>query len=382
MSTREFQLLLQSARSRPDAGRIGNLVQEGINWQTLLELAKRHHVQSLVIRSLKLACWDAVPPAQQVELESSSRTIAVKNLLCTGELFRLLDAFGKNGIASVAFKGPVLAELVYGDLFLREFADLDILVHQADVCKAEKVLITGGYQSYDQDKDYRSAFLSYYGQQPFWAANGVMVDLHWRLASKNVALPIQLSAVWERLQKVMILGRNVPTLAWQDIPLFLAAHGTMHGWASLIWLCDFAELLHKREDIDWGILFHCAQRAHSSRPLLLAMFLASTMLDAPAPTELTKKARESSAVQALAEKARLEMLRPPSQGDLGEFLWGLRTHDLLRHKLRPLTELAVTRTVNDYWAMPLPKPLWGMYYLTRPFRLAGRMASNLTAFLR
>jgi Uncharacterised nucleotidyltransferase len=382
VSTREFQLLLHSARSRPDAGRIGNLVQQGINWQTLLELARRHHVQPLVIRSLKLTCWDAVPSTQRVELESSSRAIAVKNLLCTGELFRLLDAFGKNGIAAVAFKGPVLAELVYGDLFLREFADLDILVHQADVCKAEKVLIAGGYQSYDQDKDYRSAFLSYYGQQPFWAANGVMVDLHWRLASKNVALPIRLSAVWEKLQKLMILGRNVPTLAWQDLPLFLAAHGTMHGWGSLIWLCDFAELLHKRQDIDWGIIFHRAERAHSSRPLLLAMFLASTMLDAPAPTELIIKARESSAVQALVEKAHLEMLRPPSQGDLGEFLWGLKTHDLLRHRLRPLTELAVTRTVNDYWAMPLPKTLWGVYYLTRPFRIAGRMAGNLTAFLR
>jgi hypothetical protein len=35
-----------------------------------------------------------------------------------------------------------------------------------------------------------------------------------------------------------------------------------------------------------------------------------------------------------------------------------------------------TRTVGDYQAMPLPKSLWGLYYLTRPFPLAGHVAKN------
>jgi hypothetical protein len=58
------------------------------------------------------------------------------------------------------------------------------------------------------------------------------------------------------------------------------------------------------------------------------------------------------------------------RGELGEFLNSLKTSDHLRHRLWPVVTLLTTRTVGDYEAMPLPKLLWGIYYLTRPFRLA------------
>jgi Uncharacterised nucleotidyltransferase len=379
---REFQLLLYCARSQPDAEHIKDVVNEGIDWPTLLGLAKYHRVRPLLLQSLKTACWDAVPLPNQLELGSSYRTIVAQNLLFTGELFRLLDIFRKNRIATAAFKGPVLADTVYGDMFAREFVDLDLLVHEADVCKAEQILIARGYKSYIPGRDYRSAFLSYYGQQPFCAPNGVMVDLHWRLASKNVALPIQSAAVWQTLQEVMVAGVIVQTLPLEDLALLLAAHGTMHGWASLLWVCDFAELLRRHPDIDWRAVFLRAQKAHSTRPLLLAILLASILLDAPAPPELVTRARDNSAVRELAEKAQVAMLRPTAQGDFGEFLQGLNTHDLFRYRFLSVLTLLMTRTVNDYQAMPLPKPLWPMYYFTRPVRLAAKVGHIVRAFSR
>src|SRR5262249_8236456 len=162
------------------------------------------------------------------ELEASYRATVAQNLFFTGELLQLLDILEKQGIATVVFKGPILAEVLYGDLSLREFADLDIFVHEADISKAEQALIARGYKSYSADKDYRSAFLSYYGQQPFRGQTGIIVDLHWRLASRSVALPIESAEVWGRLQNVLIAGRMVPTLAQEDLVLLLAAHGTMH----------------------------------------------------------------------------------------------------------------------------------------------------------
>jgi hypothetical protein len=156
----------------------------------------------------------------------------------------------------------------------------------------------------------------------------------------------------------------------------------MHGWESLVWLCDFAELVRQHQGIDWREIFDRAQQARSSRPLLLATFLAFTLLDAPAPAELVDKARSNRAVRALAEKSELAMLRPPSEGDLGEFLQSLNTHDLLRDRIWPVATLLVTRTVNDHQAMPLPKSLWGAYHLIRPFRLLGRIVQMLIALLK
>ena len=382
MQTIELQLLLHCARSKLDTRLIRALVNEGIDWDRLLELARQSRVRPLLMRGLKSACWDAVPLTAQLNLESFYRASVVRNLFFTGELLRLLDIFRKNNIAIAAFKGPVVAEVVYGDLFLREFVDLDILVHEADLCKAEHILTACGYHPYLSGSDYRSAFFSYYCQQPFLSQSGVIVDLHWRLASKSVALPMQSAAVWGRLRNVTIVGRTVPTLALEDLALLLAAHGTMHGWESLVWLCDFAELVRQHQGIDWRKIFDRAQQARSSRPLLLANFLAFTLLDAPAPAELVDKARSNRAVRALAEKSELAMLRPPSEGDLGEFLQGLNTHDLLRDRIWPVATLLVTRTVNDYQAMPLPKSLWGAYHLIRPFRLLGRIVQMLIALLK
>jgi len=75
-----------------------------------------------VLRSLKAACWDAVPPSVRLELERFCKSNAQKNLLLAGELCDCNVAFNENQVPVVAFKGPILAEAVYGDLSLREFA--------------------------------------------------------------------------------------------------------------------------------------------------------------------------------------------------------------------------------------------------------------------
>ena len=100
------------------------------------------------------------------------------------------------------------------------------------------------------------------------------------------------------------------------------------------------------------------------------------MLDAPAPAELLKKARNSPAVQSLASRAREGMLLTVPKGNW-EFRFGLNTHDKFLHRLLPIKALLTTRTVGDYQAMPLPKSLWGLYYLTRPFRLAAHFAKKV-----
>ena len=167
MNPREFQLLLYCARSRPDAGSVRDLVSKGIDWQILLKLAAQHCVRPMLLQTLKSVCWDAVPPKIQLELTLFNKANVQKNLLFTGELLQLLGLFQQNAIPIAAFKGPVLAHSVYGHISLREFSDLDIIVREADLSKAEDILTARGYQADFANRDYRSAFLSYQGQYAF-----------------------------------------------------------------------------------------------------------------------------------------------------------------------------------------------------------------------
>src|SRR6516165_7608363 len=372
----EFQLLLYCARSEPASGPIKRLVdQSAIDWGKLLALADQHRVRPLLLQSLKVVCWDAVPPSIRLELEGFCKSNAQKNLLLALELLRLLRRFNENEVPVAAFKGPILAEAVYGDLSLREFCDLDLLIREQDLTKAEDILLACGYAAQFPDRDYRTAFLSYHGQYAFRRGQSDL-DLHWQFSQDGVVFPLQAAEVWPRLTGETVAGRTVPSLAHDDLALFLAAHGTKEGWRRLLWLCDFAEFLRRYQDLDWIAILERAQRGHSSRQLLLAIELAATMLDAPAPAELLNQARNSSAVQSLARRARERMLLTAPRGSW-EFRFGLSTHDKFLHRLLPIKALLTTRTVGDYQAMPLPKSLWGLYYLTRPFRLAGHVAKKV-----
>jgi hypothetical protein len=369
MNLPEFQLLLCCARSRPDAGSVRDLVSKGIDWQLLLNLASQHFVRPILLQSLKCVCWDSVPKEIKLELMMFNRANAQKNLLFTRELLQLIDLFNKNAIPIAAFKGPILSRIVYGDISLREFSDLDVIVAKDNLSKAQDILLARGYQADFTDRDFRAAFQSYQGQYAFRHGNtGIAVDLHWRLS--GAAVPLTLAAIWPRLEQVTIAGRTVFTLSQDDLALFLAEHGTKEGWRSLIWVCDFAEVVRKYKDIDWGAVLDRAQRRNSSRSLLLAIALASTLLDAPAPVALIARAHKNSAVRKLAEKAQLGMLRSAQEPETAEFLRRLTTSDRLTNRLWTVAALLATRTVSDYQAMPLPKILWGTYYLTRPFRLA------------
>jgi putative nucleotidyltransferase-like protein len=371
----EFQLLLYSARSQPASGPIKRLVDESaIDWGKLLSLAEQHCVRPLLLQSVKAVCWDAVPPSVRLELERFCKSNAQKNLLLAGELLRLLRSFNENEVPVVAFKGPILAEAVYGDLSLREFCDLDLLIRVQDLTKAEDILLACEYTAQFPDRDYRTAFLSYHGQYAFRRGQGdLWVDLHWQFSPDGVVFPLRATEVWPRLIEETIAGRTVPSLAHDDLALFLAAHGTKEGWRRMLWLSDFAEFLRRYQDLDWIAILERAARSHSSRQLLLAVELAATMLDAPAPAVLLHNARSNSAVQSLARRARAGMLLTAPKGSW-EFRFGLDTHDKWVHRLLPIMAFLTTRTVGDHKAMPLPKSLWGLYYLTRPFRLAGQFA--------
>jgi putative nucleotidyltransferase-like protein len=374
----EFQLLLYCARSQPASGPIKRFVdQSAIDWGKLLALADQHCVRPLLLQSLKAVCWEDVPAPVRLELERFCKSNAQKNLLLTGELLRLLRSFNEHEVPLVALKGAILAETVYGDLSLREFCDLDLLIRVQHLTKAEDVLLACGYTAQFPDRDYRTAFLSYHGQYAFRRGQSdLWVDLHWQFAGDGVVFPLQAAEVWPRLIEQTIAGRTVPSLAHDDLALFLAAHGTKERWRRLLWLCDFAEFLRGYQDLDWFAILERATRSHSSRQLLLAIELAATMLDAPAPAELLNQARNSPAVQSLARRARQGMLLTAPKGSW-EFRFGLDTHDKFLHRLLPIKALLTTRTVGDHQAMPLPKSLWGLYYLTRPFRLAAHAAKKV-----
>ena len=338
----------------------------------LLQLADRNGVRPLLTNTLRSLCWPSVPNSIQMVLDARHKSHVHESLLYSGELLRLLELFTAQQIPIAVFKGPVLAQSVYGDPCLRDFGDLDFLVNAADVNKSETLLVNAGYDPTCADEDFRSTFLGYQCEYTYrHRRTGIILDLHWRLPAKGG------DEIWSRLTSQPIFGRLVPTFGRDDLILFLAVHGTKDGWSCLKHVCDFTEALRTYGDIDWTTIVAMAKQSRSIRPLLLAILLASRLLDAPVPKDLLRKAQKNSALTALAVAAEARFLVSTAPGELWWFLKDLSAQDSLGDRLRPMMTLVTTRTVGDYIALPLPSALWGLYYVTRPFRLAGKALSYL-----
>ena len=355
--TPELTLLLRCLRPRPAPA-----APPPLDWPAFLRLAEHHGVRPLVHQALA----ETAPP----ELTQFFRANAINSLYLTAELLRILRLLDAQGIRAVPFKGPALAQSLYGDLALREFGDLDLLVQETDLRKARELLETQGYHlDFPLDSRDEAAHIRngqhYHLLHP---AKGIVIELHWRFAPRWFAFPLSPSQVWPRLQPMHLAGRQVPSFCPEHLFLFLAAHGAKHRWCALKWLCDLARLIHQHSRLDWEWLVDQARRTHAMRVLLLGIHLAAE-LGAAVPPELKERARRDAKVQALAAGVWRNVQNPGGLDVLGACLWDLKAQERLRDRLLYCLVVLTRPTVTDQAFLPLPRSLSFLHALTRPIRI-------------
>jgi hypothetical protein len=389
----EDELLLRCARvsrTPEDNRRIGALLREETDWKYLLRVAREHRVVPLLFSHLNATCPEAVPETVLNELRNYYHESTRRNLFLTGELLKLLNLFEANGIHAIPYKGPTLAAMAYGNLALREFDDLDILVRKQDVPRAEELLVSMEYRSqYRLNGEQQAAFLRNHYEHAFTRGDGeVTVDLHWGIMEKHFSFSLDSECLWGRLERISLGGNTVLTLSPEDLLLILCMHGSKHFWERLSWIRDVAELIRVHKKINWEQFMKQASTLGSERMLLLGLYLASDLLGAALPEEVWRRVHTDPTVKALARQVHERLFRE-ANGSLGAFEglplhpFHLRARERLQDKLRYCIYRVTTITMKDSMLLPLPGYLYPLYYIIRPKRLAGKYGKRVieTAFL-
>ena len=379
----EAELLLCCARTRMDsetAARIRVLLQHDIDWEYLFRTASEHGIAPLLYRHLNAVCPEAVPKETLDQLRDLFHENSRRNLFLTGELLGLLRLFETHQIPAIPFKGPVLAASVYGNLALRQFLDLDLLIHKQHVAKARELLVEHGYRpQFDLNDSQEAAFVRSYSAQSFVRDDGkVVVDLHWAMTSRDFGFPLEPERLWEDTETISLAGREIRTLSQENLLLFLCVHGGKHGWERLGWVCDIAEIIRSRKGMDWKQVIKQAGALRSERMLFLGLYLASDLLEAPLPEEIRARAHSDAAVKSLAAQVRERLFREvPLPGVFESWRFQVRIRDRLWDGCRYCFGLVMTPTGLELTLIPLPAVLFPLYYVLRPMRLAlkhgGRM---------
>jgi hypothetical protein len=380
----EIELLLCCVQSSVDSQRverIAALLQEDLDWVYLIQTALQHGVMPLLYQSLVTTGAEAVPAPILDQLRCHFRSNARRNLRLVGQLLRCLKLLGAHGIPAAPYKGPVLAASVYGDLCLRQFVDLDVLVHEQDAFRARDVLASHGYRpEFQLAAAQEVAYLrSQSAHQVIRDAGMVIVELHWRITEGYFSFPLDTEQLWKRLEPASLAGREVRTLSAEDLLLVLCVHGTKHMWERLEWICDVAKLVGMHAAIDWPGVMKQAATLGSERMLFLGLSIAHDLLCVALPREVLESVRADPAVATLAGQVyqRLFSDQHALTGDLERCLFHLKARERFRDRLLYCLRLAMTTTPEDWALVPLPSSLFPLYYVLRPIRLAGKYGPAL-----
>lgn len=387
----ELLILCASAGAGPECdARMRALLDGGLDWSRAAHLALMQSVMPLLYRFVSAQTGGAAAPTATDDLRREFYGHSLRNLHLARELARVSSLLESGGVEPIAVKGPALAIAAYGDLAMRQFTDLDLLVRPGEMPRAAEILGRDGYRP---RAGYDVADLERPGMfEIAMARDGIIgeIDLHWRLIPPYLPFALDGEYLWERAVRVTIAAASVRTLDPADHLLYLCAHGAKHGWEALGGICDLAQLMRASERaysggaapdarIDWEYLRARAKRAGAFRALGLGMLLSHELLGLDAPQQILAPAREDAAVLRAAQ-VFINYVRNPGEDGPGLYQRWMVPLSVIEDPLAKLKYLAARSllpSADDREFLRLPAMLSPLYFLLRPLRVALKEASGI-----
>ncbi len=353
--------------------RTDELLSGQLDWPYIVRTSAHNGIIPMVGRWIGLTSPKQVPPAIKREITLAAGANALHNAHLSGELVRIIGSFSKNGIDAIAVKGPVLAALAYGDVSMRTFTDLDLLVHSSDLARAVQILVSDGYAATATgDRPAEPEIFSAFPTS-FEARRGAAcVDVHWQIGPTRIRFFPDEDSLWARSVWIDFQGTRVRSFSPADQVIYQCAHAAKHGWTALSMVCDVAGLIARSDAIDWDWIGYEARRLHGLRMTLLGLYLARRLMQVEIPEPIMRLAHADAEVEALAAQIIPDMFIAPDQKlePANPEAIALRTMEQKSDRLRYWLYRSITPTMGDWTFFPLPRLLYPAYFIIRPLRFA------------
>ncbi|MBD3383797.1 hypothetical protein GF407_02620 [candidate division KSB1 bacterium] len=372
----EIRMLLASAHSRlSDKQRqsISSLLNNRIDWQTLVQLAQHQGIFPLFYKNINSIDSSVWPQSGVRDLRLRFYTYVYTSTVLLKEHLELIQLLQKASLRAIPYKGPVFTRQFYGDPVYRQYCDLDILVCKDDFLEAHQVLLEYGFTLMKKpDEELAHSFKydvhwSYYhGEKKY------RVELHWDLVKqKRLKHAFHLEEHWDNLQQVEIDGIKFKNFDLSHLLLFSCMHSAKHSFASLKWICDISEMVKDIESQQWSHLIGLSKRYHIYRILQTGLALAFDLLQAEVPYPVMEKCR-TRPVYILEKMAFSNIFTHSSQrlalsDNLLNYLFIIISRERFGDKL--IAEFFLPNE-RDRKCIPLPAALHFLYFFVRIFRLS------------
>jgi hypothetical protein len=350
------------------------------DWNSFISLAYSHGIFPLIYKTLKN--YDQKIPSEILNsMKYKYMNIVKQNMLMTNELINVTKLLKENGIESIAFKGPVLSHLAYGDVVSRQYVDLDILVDKSQLLTAIKILNKFDYVLEDNFKlnlfkNNRVIF-----HDITLRKNTLLnIELHWQLFSDEYMTGINELNIKENTKILEYQNNKLKVFDNEIQILYLSIHGAKHNWERIEWLVDIVRFI-ENNTMNWKRLLDLIQKTKTEKILFSTFYLCKTILDLSLPKEIEEKIEKSN---ILKFSKRFEIFFYKNfnymlEHDVESKKISKIQFDILHgYKNKLLFILALLKpTELDYQSVNLPKYISFLYYLIRPINLCVKSIKRL-----
>ncbi len=394
----EWELILLAVQPHQHADDVRALrtrMENSLDWPRCRRMAAAHGVRALVHR--RLTPWMQTIQVPDIwdqwtaECAAESRS----NLARLVDLRRVLEAYDQKKIPVLVVKGPVLGVCLYGDIALRPFGDLDLVVPVEERERAMDCLEELGFiPQFHLTTSERTRFYRRYSEMNFTsAATGTLIDLHWELLSHRYRYAQILDGHWDRATAAQIGPVQLKTLSASDLFVFLLLHAAKHEWRCLGWLVDLAWLQAPRTPIVgdrsrpdqrqwdqlhwdgrcWDQLQSDAQRLGFGRIVTIGRRLGEKLFsnsEIGCRNEATANDDPLVAEILAGMTPDVEVMEPANHWPWQRIYW--RALDRPTDRLRYGYDLLLAPTPLEWKTMPLPVGLTWLYPFVRVARLLAK----------
>ena len=334
----------------------------------------------LLSRNLRGCVSELVPETVLEELRALHEDHVSRSLYLTGQLLKIVKRFESKGIPVLPYKGPALADLLYGHPALRHFSDLDLLIRKEDIGRSLELLEAMGFRAEMRLGGAQAvAFKHAYNEIPMLSADAsVLLELQWAPVPWSFCFSHERMNIRDFPTASVAGSIRWPSLPPEELLLVLCVHGTKDGWDRLSLVCDIAELIRVYSELDWDRLMDIASVTGGMRMLALGLVLSRDLLGATLPGEMTEVINGDPAAALLARHVERRLFGDSSKplGISEKYLFYLKARERLRDKAGFCIRLGMTNLLIEWRHLGLPDYLLPVYYALKPFRLMKRLSER------
>ena len=309
-------------------------VHRRLDWDRALRLSEINGLAPILYEAVRNHAGPA-PTRYLPRLERTYHAIGFCNARLHSELACVLGALGRAAIPVILLKGAAFAETLWRNIALRSMADLDLLVREEDLTRAQDTLLALGYQPRATHRSPAWYLAHHHHLIPcVHPGTGTVVELHRNITAPSTGLAPDPHLLWSRSERARVADMEVRVLSPNDALMHICLHiaGDDPFLNKARSLADLVALVQTSAgDLVWPSLVHNAP--HLARflyyPLWLARQAGATAVPEDVMTELRRLGRLGPVADALLRRFIL----------LGLFRREADTHLLPRWSLQQSCEV-------------------------------------------